>query len=88
MVYCLICWTCHGRVGPNHFTLNDGGAVCGLCGEKNPLGNLRRMSIQEVTEPSEIIVCFTKSGMIAHALHVDCKTTLGTWIRCKGMCAI
>jgi hypothetical protein len=55
-------------MGPNHFTLNDGGAVCGQCGEKNPLGNLRRMSIQEVTEPSEIIVCFTKIGTIAHAL--------------------
>jgi hypothetical protein len=49
-------------MGPNHFTLKDGGASCGICGTKNPLGNLRRMSIQEVTEPSEIIVCFTQSG--------------------------
>lgn len=68
-------------MGPNHFTLKDGGAICSLCGEKNPLGNLRRMSIQEVTAPSEIIVCFTKSGTIAHALHVDCKTALGPWIK-------
>jgi hypothetical protein len=67
-------------MGPNHFTLKNGGAVCSLCGEKNSLGNLRKMSIQEVTEASEIIVCFTRSGKIAHALHVDCKTALGPWI--------
>jgi hypothetical protein len=83
-VSCLMCWTCHGRTGPNHFTLKDGGAVCGLCEAKNPLGNLRKMSIQEVTEPAEIIICFGPSGpagqpgtTIAHALHIDCKTVLG-----------
>ena len=38
VVACLVCWTCHGRMGPNHFTLKDGGAVCGLCQTKNPLG--------------------------------------------------
>jgi recombinational DNA repair protein (RecF pathway) len=54
VVACLVCWTCHSRMGPNHFTLKDGGAVCGLCQTKNPLGNLQKMSIQEVTEPSEI----------------------------------
>jgi hypothetical protein len=48
---------------------------------KDPLGNLRRMSIQEVTEPSEIIVCFTQSGTRAHALHIDCKTVFGPWFR-------
>jgi hypothetical protein len=80
-VSCLVCWTCHGRMGPNHFTLMDGGAVCGLCATKNPLGNLRKMSIQEVTEPSEIIVCFTRGGEIAHALHLDCKTVLGPWVK-------
>jgi hypothetical protein len=67
-------------MGPNHFTLKDGGAVCGLCETKNPLANLQKMSIQEVTEPSEIVVCFTRSGEIAHALHLDCKTVLGPWI--------
>jgi hypothetical protein len=45
------------------------------------LANLRKTSIQEVTTPSEIIVCFTRSGTSAHALHVDCKTVLGPWIR-------
>jgi hypothetical protein len=80
IVSCLVCWTCHGRTGPNHFTLKEGGAVCGLCETKNPLANLQKMSIQEVTEPSEIIVCFTRSGEIAHALHLDCKTVLGPWI--------
>jgi hypothetical protein len=80
IVNCLVCWTCHGRMGPNHFILKDGGAVCGLCQAKNPLGNLKKMSIQEVTEPSEIIVCFTRSGKAAQALHVDCKTNLGPWI--------
>jgi hypothetical protein len=33
-----------------------------------------------MAEPSEIIVCFTRSGEIAHALHPDCKTVLGPWI--------
>jgi hypothetical protein len=81
IVACLVCWTCHGRMGPNHFTLKDGGAVCGLCEAMNPLGNLRKMSIQEVTEPSEIIVCFTRGGEIAHALHLDCMTVLGPWVK-------
>jgi hypothetical protein len=80
-VNCLVCWTCHGRMGPNHFTLKDGGAVCGLCQTKNPLGNLRKMSLQEVTEPSEIIVCFTRNGTLAHALHIDRKTVLGTRVK-------
>jgi hypothetical protein len=84
IVNCLVCWTCHGRMGPNHFTLNDGGAVCGICEAMNPLGNLRKLSIQEVTEPAEIIVCFGPGGpagkpgtTIANALHIDCKTALG-----------
>jgi hypothetical protein len=81
IINCLVCWTCHGRMGPNHFTLKDGGALCGLCETKNPLGNLQKMSIQEVTEPSEVIVCFTRGGMIAHALHIDAKTVLGPWIK-------
>jgi hypothetical protein len=80
IVSCLVCWTCHGRMGPNHYVLRDRGAVCGLCDTKNPLGNLRKMPIQEVTEPSEIIVCFTRSGTIAHALHVNCKVVLGPWV--------
>ncbi|HTF69075.1 MAG TPA: hypothetical protein VK638_40980 [Edaphobacter sp.] len=68
-------------MGPNHFTSKDGGAACNLCGTKNPLGNLQKMSIQEVTELSEIIVCFTQSGTAAHALHIDAKTVLGPWIK-------
>ena len=67
-------------MGPNHFELRDMRAVCSLCGAANPLANLRKMSIQEVTTPSEIIVCFTRGGTAAHALHVDCKTALGPWI--------
>jgi hypothetical protein len=38
------------------------------------------MPIQEVTESCEIIVCFTRSGTAAHALHLNCKTALGPWI--------
>jgi hypothetical protein len=38
------------------------------------------MSIQEVTTPSEIIVCLTRGGTAAHALHIDAKTALGPWI--------
>jgi hypothetical protein len=37
--------------------------------------------LQEVTTPNEILVCFTQNGTAAHALHVDCKTVLGPWIK-------
>jgi hypothetical protein len=80
VVACLVCWTCQARMGPNYFTLKDGGAVCSLCGTKNPLGNLQKMTIQEVTEPSEILVCFARAGTAAHALHIDCRTVLDPWI--------
>jgi hypothetical protein len=59
--------------------MKDGSAVCSVCGTKNPLGNLQKMSIQEVTE-SEIIVCFTRGDEVAHALHIDCKPIVGPWI--------
>jgi hypothetical protein len=68
-------------MGPHHFTLKDGGAVCSFCGAKNPLGTLLKMSIQKVTDPSEIIAYFTRGGEFAHALHTDCKTGLGPWIK-------
>jgi hypothetical protein len=70
-----------GVAAPTHFTLRDGGAICGLCDSNNPLGNLQKMSLQEVTTASEILVCFTRSGTIAHALHHDGKTVLGPWIK-------
>jgi hypothetical protein len=40
-----------------------------------------RTSLGEVTEPSEILVCFTQGGTAAHALHYDAKTVLGPWIK-------
>jgi hypothetical protein len=72
-------------MGPAHFTLKDRGAVRRICEAKNPLGNLPKMSIQEVTAPAEIVVCFGPGGpaghptgtMTANALHIDCKTVLG-----------
>lgn len=81
LINCLICWTCGSRLGPNHFTLKDGGAVCSLCSAKNPLTNLRKLSLKEVREPIEIIIAFTQSGTYAHALHVDCRTVLGPWVQ-------
>jgi hypothetical protein len=27
------------------------------------------------------VVCFTRGGEIAHALHLDCKTALGPWVK-------
>jgi hypothetical protein len=68
-------------MGTNHFTLKDGGTIFGLCQTKNPLGNLRKMSLQEVTERSELRVAFTQSGTLAHALHHDSKTVLGPWVK-------
>jgi NAD(P)-dependent dehydrogenase (short-subunit alcohol dehydrogenase family) len=40
-------------------TNNDGGTVCSLCGEKNPLGNLRRISIQDVQSRARSSCVFT-----------------------------
>jgi hypothetical protein len=51
------------------------------CGTKNPLGNLRKMALQEVNTASMIFVCYTQAGTAAHALHIDCKTVLGPWVR-------
>jgi hypothetical protein len=84
IVNCLVCWKCHGRGGPNHYTLKDGGAVCGMCGDKNPLANLHKLPIGEVTAEHEIILNFgpdtQKDGaMKVHALHLDCKTILSHW---------
>jgi hypothetical protein len=81
IIHCLVCWTCHGRSGPNHIKMEGGGVICGLCQSKNPLGNLRKMSLREVTEPSEIIGCLTQGGTAAHALHIDAKIPLGPWIK-------
>lgn len=44
------------------------------CDTKNPLGNLQMMWIQEVTESSGIVVCFTRGGEVAYTLHCDGKT--------------
>jgi hypothetical protein len=84
LVGCLVCWKCHGRAGPNHYTLKDGGAVCGMCGDKNPLANLHKLPIGEVTAEHEIVLNFgpdtRKNGaMKVHALHLDCKTVLSHW---------
>jgi hypothetical protein len=65
--------------GPNHYELRDNGAVCSVCGERNPLAFLKKLSIREVKAVSEIIVCHTRNGNAAHALHIDCKIALGPW---------
>jgi hypothetical protein len=67
-------------MGPNHITLRDGGATCGVCGKPNPLANMRRMTMLDLTEPRLIGVPWTRSGTAAHALSTDGKTALGPWI--------
>lgn len=80
-VACLICWKRHARAGPSHYTLKDGGAVCGLCGDRNPLGKLRQVPLGVIKAEYEILVCFVpRGGYNVHALHVDCKTALGPWV--------
>jgi hypothetical protein len=80
-VACLTCWKCHGRAGPNHYTLRDGGAVRGLCGDRNPLGNLRQVPLGVVKAEHEIIVCYVpRDGYNVHGLHLDCRTVLGPWV--------
>lgn len=82
LVACLACWKCHGRAGPNHYTLIDGGAQCGLCGERNPLGNLRKLPLETVTSEYEILLCYVpRNGYRAHGLHINCRTVLGPWVR-------
>ncbi len=81
LVNCLLCWTCGGRMGPNHFTLKDAAAWCGICGSKNPLGNLRKLPLMLVNDLVIIKVAFTRNGTAAHALHWDEKQSLGPWIK-------
>jgi hypothetical protein len=33
------------------------------------------------TLTADIVVCFTQSGTGAHALHTDCRTVLGPWVK-------
>jgi hypothetical protein len=81
VVNCLICWKCHGWAAPSHFSYAEGAAVCGMCGEKNPLANLRKLPLGAVTATREIILCFVpRNGYNVHALHIDAKTVLGPWV--------
>ncbi len=81
LVHILVCWRCGGRTGPNHHVLEHGGATCSLCGDRNPLGNLRRMPIDVIRSSYEIMISFVpRNGIACHALHVDCKTVLGPWL--------
>jgi hypothetical protein len=56
-----------------------------MCGDKNPLANLHKLPLGEVTAEHEIVLNFgpdthKKNGAIkVHALHVDCKTVLSHW---------
>lgn len=68
-------------MGPNHFNLKDAAAWCGICGSKNPLGNLRKLPIMLVNDIVIIKVAFIRSGTAAHALHWDEKQPLGPWIK-------
>ena len=83
LVNCLLCWTCGGRMGPNHSTFKDAAAWCGICGAKNPLGNLRRLPLMLVNDLVIIKVAFTQNGTAAHALHWDESKPLGPWIKFK-----
>jgi hypothetical protein len=38
----------------DHHVLEGGGATCGLCGDRNPLGNLRRMPLEVLKAAYEI----------------------------------
>ena len=81
LVNCLLCWRCDGRTEPNHFTLKEGGAWCGICETKNPLGNLRKLPIVLVTALIVINVAFTRGGTLAHGLHPDSTRPIGPWVK-------
>jgi hypothetical protein len=80
LLNCLLCWGCGGPMGPNHYILKDVSAYCSICDSRNPLGNMRKMTMQNLTEPRLIWVPWTRSGTAAHALSIDGKTPLGPWI--------
>jgi hypothetical protein len=80
----LVCWRCGGRTGPNHHVLEGGGATSGLCGDPNPLGSLRRISVGELRAVHEIVLCLGPSprqagALSVMALHTDCKTALSPY---------
>jgi hypothetical protein len=60
IIHVLHCWRCSSYSTPNRYQLKDGGAVCGFCGDKNPLGNMVRLPLMLVTEPHTIYVAFTR----------------------------
>jgi hypothetical protein len=55
---CPGCWKCHGIAGPNHSQLKNGGAICGMCSERNPLAKLKRIALGEFQARREVCVCF------------------------------
>jgi hypothetical protein len=68
-------------MGPNHYRLKDGGVICSICENKNPLGNLVKFAVGDVNVIYEIVVVFTQGGTHAHALHRDGRTVLGPWTK-------
>jgi hypothetical protein len=80
LIQCLVCWGCGGWMGPNHITLKDGGVLCSACGKANPLANMRKMTMLDLTEPRLIWIPWTMSGTAAHALSPEGRTALGPWI--------
>jgi hypothetical protein len=84
LIHVLVCWKCGGRTGPNHHVLEGGGATCSLCGDRNPLGNMRRLSVGELRATYEIVLCFGASrrqdgAVSVMALHTDCNTALSPY---------
>jgi hypothetical protein len=49
-------------------------------GKPNPLANMKKMTLLDLTEPWRIWVPWTMSGTAAHGLAVDGRTVLGPWI--------
>ena len=62
-----------------------------MCGDKNPLANLHKLPLGEVTSEHEIILCFgpdtykENGTMMVHALHLDCKTVLSHWLSVESL---
>jgi hypothetical protein len=46
----------------------------------NPLANMRKMIMLDLTEPRLIWIPWTMSGTAAHGLAIDGRTVLGLWI--------
>jgi hypothetical protein len=79
IVSCLVCWMCHSRMGPNHFTLR-GRRCAASAGPRTRSATSEKCPSRRSPSPRRFW-CVLRGGTLAHALHHDYKTVLGPWVK-------